>query len=238
LLLREQSHSDDRDEEQADHAGVVQQWTNDLLVDVHRHHLPAHLLLHADIVEVCHPVPEEEAEDHGKHREQQPCNRRHEIAAQFFLKNDPDVSHAVFPWATVLAVSVSCAVSCRKISSRLIAVGRSSFRSQPDSTTARARSPRTNPFWLSTSKLTRLSRVSLSDTRLTPETRSKRERTVAESRLPFRPAISTSIDSAPRARACRFSTESVATSLPLLMMITFSHVCSTSGRMWVLRIIV
>src|ERR1700686_3511146 len=33
-------------------------------------------------------------------------------------------------------------VSCRKISSRLTAVGRSSFRSQPDSTTARARSPR------------------------------------------------------------------------------------------------
>ena len=36
-----------------------------------------------------------------------------------------------------------------------MAAGRSSFRSQPDSTTARARSPRTKPFRLSTSKLLR-----------------------------------------------------------------------------------
>ncbi len=42
----------------------------------------------------------------------------------------------------------------------------------------------------------------------------------------------------PRRRFVRLSTESVATTLPLLMMITCSQICSTSGRMWVLRMIV
>ena len=52
-----------------------------------------------------------------------------------------------------------------------MAEGRSSFRFQPDSTTARARSPRMKrSFKLSTSKTERLLRVSLSTTRLTPLT--------------------------------------------------------------------
>ncbi len=39
-------------------------------------------------------------------------------------------------------------------------------------------------------------------------------------------------------RLVRTSTESVATTLPLAMMMTFSQICSTSGKMCVERIIV
>ena len=54
--------------------------------------------------------------------------------------------------------------------------------------------------------------------------------------LPFRARLLLPrTDSAPRARACKLRTESVATSLPLLMITTCSQVCSTSGRMWVLE---
>ena len=48
----------------------------------------------------------------------------------------------------------------------------------------------------------------------------------------------TYIVSEPRSRAVRLCGVSSATTRPLLMMTTRSQVCDTSGRMWVLRMIV
>jgi len=121
-----------------------------------------------------------------------------------------------------------------------MAEGRSSFEvPRPASTMARARSPRTSlPCRFSTSKTEPWPRSFLSWTRLTPAIFSRRCWAVGAARLPVRGATSIRTDSAPRARACRFWTESVSDQLALLMMMTRSQVCSTSGRMWVLRMMV
>ena len=57
-------------------------------------------------------------------------------------------------------------------------------------------------------------------------------------RAPSGGSTSTATVSAPRRRLVRFATVSVATSLPLAMMMTRSQICSTSGRMCVERIMV
>src|SRR5882762_1369258 len=61
--------------------------------------------------------------------------------------------------ASSAGAAATLPVSCKKTSSRLTAAGRNSLRSQPASTTARARSPRTRPLRLSTSKTERFSLV-------------------------------------------------------------------------------
>src|SRR5439155_3233432 len=120
---------------------------------------------------------EEETQNYREHRQQQIGHRRNKIAAQFLTANNPDVSHPLAPAATTsgsaggAADAIASPVSCRKTSSRLTAAGRSSFKSQPASTTARAKSPRVNPpLPLSTSKIERFSRLFFKTTRFTPET--------------------------------------------------------------------
>ena len=111
--------------------------------------------------------------------------------------------------------AASSRVSCRKISSRLMADARSSCNSHPASTTARARSLRIErSLLLSTSAQRWFCRGSRKATRLTPVTRASCRSTAAASSAPFALPTSSSTDSPPRARCCRFSTESVATSLP------------------------
>src|SRR5215468_8688652 len=239
FFFGEEAHGDQRNEKEPDHSDVGEQWPNDPLIQVHRKGLAAHLRLDALENESPELVPEEEAKDQPEHDEQDVSDRRCEIAAQFLATDNPDISHQACTSTGVSSgVDASVPVSCRNTSSRLMADGRSSFRSQPDCTMARARSPRINSFLLSTSKTARASICSLQRTRLTPGICSSFCRTSEGSKLPARPATSTSTDSAPRARACRLRTESVATSFPLLMMITCSQVCSTSGRMCVLRMMV
>ena len=56
--------------------------------------------------------------------------------------------------------------------------------------------------------------------------------------LPSGDSTSSATASEPRRRLVRLATESMATSLPWLMMMTRSQDCSTSLRMWVLRMMV
>src|ERR1700682_5931277 len=241
LFLGEQAHRDHRNKKQRDHIDVGQERPYNLLVDVQWEWFTLHLGLHRHIHDVAQGVPEEEPENDGKHDQQQVSDWRYKIAAEFLGTNNPDVSHQLCPPAATSAISAgaSSPVSWRKISSRLIDAARSSFRSHPDSTTARAKSPRRERSFLpSTSKTARLWLSSLKATRVTPVTSSSLRCTAAGSRLPLRPPISSSTDSPERARPCRLLTESVATTFPLLMMMTCSHVWLTSGRMCVLRMMV
>src|SRR5579859_1680309 len=117
---------------------------NHLFFHVHRKHFAAHLLFHFRENEVAQNVPEEKSENHREHCQQQVCNRGNKVAAHLLAPDDEYVSHLPAPFAansSLGAAARSAAlspVSCKKTSSRLIAEGRSSFRSQTASTTARA----------------------------------------------------------------------------------------------------
>src|SRR4029077_18460362 len=93
LFFGEEAHGDHGNEEQAYNADVGEQRANDFLVDVHGHHLAAHLRFHSAENEEAENVPEEEPENYGKHGQQEIGNRGNEITAQLFAENDPDISH-------------------------------------------------------------------------------------------------------------------------------------------------
>src|SRR5208337_2515658 len=113
-----------------------------------------HLRFDAVVGKVGHRTPEEIPKDQREHREQQVCNRRNKIPVQLFPENYPDISHFVPPVSSVSTAAVSAPVSSRKTSSSVIAADRNSWRFQPASTTARARSPRMmRSFRLSTSNV-------------------------------------------------------------------------------------
>src|SRR5262249_1568340 len=242
LLFGEETHRDHRNEEESDHVDVGKQRPDQFLVEVHRERLAAHLRFHRVKDEGTQGVPKEKSKNNREHRQQEISHRRREIAVDLFPENHKNVAHQAGPVATGSSLDSTAAgspVSCKKISSRLTAAGRSSFKSQPDSTTARARSPRTKlSLWLSISKMLRFSCFSLKTMCVMPGTRSKRCWMRAESTSTPRPAISMKSCSAPRARFWRLLTESFATKRPLLMMSTDWQVCSTSGRMCVLRMMV
>ena len=135
------------------------------------------------------------------------------------------------------AAAVSSVVRCRKISSRLMRIGRSSSRPQPRAddrgrelaahvAAARAVAPR------SRSTLPRVSATARR--RVTPGDRRQR---AAARRRPARPPGRTSSPSR-AAATVRLSGVSTATTRPLLMMTTRWQVWLTSGRMCVLRMTV
>src|SRR5262249_17247116 len=130
-------------------ADIGEQRPNDFLIDVHRERLAT--LHHRDGVgdDVSENIPEEIAEDESEHRQQKISDRRGKVAAHLLAANDPGISHCLAPESAGSAGGAASGasatvppVSWRKTSSRLTEVERSSLRSQPDSTTARARSPR------------------------------------------------------------------------------------------------
>src|ERR1039457_1751297 len=201
---------------------------------VHIHRLLLHHRLHAGLGEVMYVAGEKPAEDQGKQSHYGVGDRRCEITLEFFLADEEYVSHCWPPSSLGSAV-----VSCRKMSSRLRPTARSSLRFQPELTTLRASSARMwRPCRLSTSKGRRPSLASFIMTRVTPETCSRRPWTSVGLGRPSEDSTSRETASAPRRRLVRLATESCATSLPWLIMMTRSQECSTSLRMWVLRMMV
>ena len=142
------------------------------------------------------------------------------------------------PWRRRL-VRLRRAVNSRKISSRLRPTACSSFRFQPDSTTARASSAAHGwPSRLSTEGERLPSRCFARQHAADARHCSSRCCTVAGSSVAVARHHFHRHRFGAAQRLVRFSTVSVATSLPLLMMMTRSQVCSTSGRMWVERMMV
>ena len=105
LLFREKPHGDHGKEEESDHSDILEQWPDDLLVEVHGIHLAAHLAFHAVLQEATEFCPEEISEDNSPQSQQHIRNRRSEITAQFFPANDPDISHDCSPVAAGTAAS-------------------------------------------------------------------------------------------------------------------------------------
>src|ERR1019366_3843384 len=234
LLFGDQAHADHGHQEEGDGGGEAEQRANDLLIHVHGLLLAHHLGLEAEADEIPRGGEEAESEDQAEKRHQQIGDGRCEIALDFFVADEEYVSHFWSPSCLVSAV-----VSCRKISSRLRPTERSSERFQPELTTPRASSARMwRPCRLSISKVRRPSLTSFIMTRLTPETCSRRPWTSAGLGWPSEASTSRETASAPRRRLVRLATESWATSLPWLIMMTRSQECSTSLRMWVLRMMV
>src|SRR5712671_1282963 len=93
LLFGKEAHGDHGNQEQANDADIGEQRADDVFVDVHRHHLTAHLRFHAPENEETKNVPEEKSKNYGKQRQQDIRNRGNEIAAQLFAENNPDISH-------------------------------------------------------------------------------------------------------------------------------------------------
>ncbi len=179
---------------------------------------------------------EEVAEDEGEHRHQQVGDRGGEVTLQFLAINGPDVSHCAPPAAAVL-------LGRRQLQEDLLQAERHrpQFVQVPAALHHRARQARCG--WSAPAgspprrrRACRRSPWGPRGSRPAPAPGAAgpgRHRGCAS-----RPSTSTATLSEPRSRRVRFSTESVATSLPLLMMITCSQVCSTSGRMCVLRMMV
>ena len=130
--------------------------------------------------------------------------------------------------------AASSVVRLRKMSSRLIRIGRSSSSPQPRPTIVAASSRRmSRPRSLSTSTSTSPSRPVAAVTRVTPAA----PRALSARRRPARrPADTSSPSRAAAPSGC--PGVSTATTRPLLMMTTRWQVCETSGRMCVLRTIV
>src|ERR1039457_3347703 len=237
FLFREEPHGDHGDEEQRHGGGEAQQRADDLLVDIHGLALAHHLRLKAEADEVARGGVKAETEDQPEQRQHRIGDGRGEITLEFLLAHEEYVFHFLSPSLTWSFCSA--AVSWRKMSSRLRPTARSSVRLQPELTTVRASSARMwRPVRLSTSKVSRPSLEFFITTRLTPATCSRRCCTSVG--LGWPPAASTSSATAsePRRRLVRFETVSMATSLPRSMMMTCSQECSTSERMWVLRMMV
>ncbi len=93
LLFGKQTHRDQGNQEQADHALGSQQRPYDLLVEIHGQGLAAHLHFHSVLDEISQVEPEKECRYHRKHGEQEIRNRRDEIAVQFLSPHDPGISH-------------------------------------------------------------------------------------------------------------------------------------------------
>src|SRR5439155_4366238 len=113
LFFGKQAHGNDRYEEESHHVHIGEESADDLLIDVHGHHLAAHWGAHAVKDESAQHVPEKPAKDQGKHDQENVGNRRYEIAAQFSSANDPDVSHRPpsLSWASAAAGAGSSPVS-------------------------------------------------------------------------------------------------------------------------------
>src|ERR1039457_1454373 len=237
FLFGEQVHGDHGDEEQSHGGGETEQRADNLLVDVHGLATAHHLGLEAEADEIAGGGVKAEAEDQPEQRQHRIGDGRGEITLEFLLAHEEYVFHFLSPSITWFLSSA--AVSWRKMSSRLRPTARNSLRLQPELTTVRASSARMwRPVRLSTSKVSRPSLESFITTRLTPATCSRRCCTSVG--LGWPPAASTSSATAsePRRRLVRFETVSMATSLPRSMMMTCSQECSTSERMWVLRMMV
>src|SRR6185369_6173281 len=210
----------------------------DLIVHIHRLLLIHHLGLEAEADEILRGGEEAKSEDQSEKRHQQIGDGRCEVTLEFFPADEEYVLHFCSP-SSFLSLVFSLVVSWRKISSRLRPTARSSLRFQPELTTLRASSARMwRPCRLSISKVRRPSLASFIMTRLTPETCSRRPWTSLGSGRPSADSTSRETASAPRSRLVRLETESCATSLPWLMMMTRSQDCSTSLRMCVLRMMV
>src|ERR1035437_4731006 len=237
FLFGEQAHGDHGGEEQSHGGGETEQRADDLLVDVHGLAAAHHLRLEAEADEVAGGGVKAEAEDQPEQREDRIGDGRGEIAPEFLLAHEEYVFHFLSPSITWFLSSA--AVSWRKMSSRLRPTARSSLRLQPELTTVRASSARMwRPVRLSTSNVRRPFLESFITTRLTPATCSRRCCTSVGLGWPPAASTSSATASAPRRRLVRVATESMATSLPRSMMMTCSQECSTSERMWVLRMMV
>src|ERR1035437_6416214 len=237
FLFGEEPHGDHGDEEQRHGGGEAEQRADDLLVDVHGLALAHHLGLEAEADEVARGGVKAKAE----YQPAQPQDRigygRREIALEFLLTHEEHVFHFLSPSLTWSFCSA--AVSWRKMSSRLRPTARNSLRFQPELTTVRASSARMwRPCRLSISKVSRPFLESFMTTRLTPATCSRRWSTSLGLGWPSAASTSSATASDPRRRLVRLVTVSMATSLPRSMMMTCSQECSTSERMWVLRMMV
>ena len=213
---------------------------------IHREALAAHLRFHAHQDEITKRVPEEEAEDQREHGQQQIRDRRNEIAVQFFAANDPDISHLLFP-LTADCLRGSSSLQRRFVTGEL----------QEDLFQAHGGGAK---FVEVPAGFDHGARQIAADEAVFPAfdfedcavLRALLEHHAADAGNLFEPLLDgcgiqarhcgRRLRAAPIRRRARGSagccTESVATSLPLLMMSTCSQVCSTSGRMWVLRMMV
>ena len=132
------------------------------------------------------------------------------------------------------------AVSCRKISSRLKPTGAQFSEAPAGADHGLAPVPAgcaaLAGFRLRTASGRRAAPSRAPGSRPAPAPAAAARRSASSA--PSFDSTSTATISAPRRRLVRFATVSVATSLPLLMMTTRSQLCSTSDRMWVLRMMV
>jgi len=166
-------------------------------------------------------------------------NRGNEIAAQLFAEYNPDISHLLDSCGYGGFFGGRCGHIAGELQENFFETdggGRNSLRSQPASTMERARSPRTSLCRLSTSKTSDFRALVLEDNALHRNDSSefapwpdRRDRARANF---HQQGFSTA------ARFCKLLTESVRDELPLLMMMTCSQVCSTSGRFAVLKMMV
>ena len=150
LLLRVNAHRHQRQHEQQDDARVEKERPYQLRVDVGVAALePAELqalLVEDDQHHVIEPAPQQR-----EHADDDVADRRREVPLQLLLRYREDVAHGTTSSAAA-ACGSSSVVTCRKISSRLIRIGRISSSPHPRLTTAAASSRRTSrPVSLSTS---------------------------------------------------------------------------------------
>ena len=150
-------------------------------------------------------------------------------------------SRGCYSWTALLrrgsapASAASSVVSDRKMSSRLMRIGRSSSSPQPLPTTARASSRRTSRPLLALDLVAddAVAPVGFDDARHAGHARRARPRRRRRRRRPARTSFPSRAAARSGCRACRRRRR-----WPLLMMTTRWQVCETSGRMCVLRMIV
>src|SRR5438270_12483749 len=70
LLFRKKPHRDHWKKEEPNHGDVLEQWPDDLLVEVHGIHLAAHLAFHAVLQEAAELRPEEIPEHNSPQSQQ------------------------------------------------------------------------------------------------------------------------------------------------------------------------
>jgi len=179
----------------------------------------------------------EKSENYGKQGQQDIRNGGNEIAAQLFAEKYPDIRIYLTP-AVTAASSAALWPHCRELQEnfRGLTAGGPQFIEVPASfDDGRERGVANGPGLCAFHfKDGRFSRLFFRTTR--PNAGDDVQASLHLGRIDETVAapISTNRDSA-RARRSAIAYESVATSLPLLMMMTCSQVCSTSGRMWVLK---
>ena len=125
--------------------------------------------------------------------------------------------------AAAASLALSSVVTCRKTSSRLMRIGRSSSSPQPRVTIVARQlaADVASVLALDLERAATRGRMSAAATRVTPGTRRQRRRAAS---APGASTCTYSV-SAPRSRAVRLSGVSTATTRPLLMMTTRWQVC-------------